>query len=123
MFNVGGGEILVILLIALVVLGPDKLPDFSRKVGQVVRQVRRFAGGFQDEMRRAMEPEPVSQEPAGPQPTGGEPEAREGSQEATEAGATPSDPAPARASDAEEVPEESAEELSSNSEPGKPSAA
>ncbi len=80
MFNVGGGEILVILLIALVVLGPDKLPDFSRKVGQAVSQVRRFAGGFQEEMRRAMEPEPVKHEPAAPQPA------------ATEASPSPDEP-------------------------------
>ena len=62
MFNVGGGEVLVILLVALIVLGPDKLPDAARKVGNVVAEIRRMSAGFQNEMRTAMEdvtrPEP-----------------------------------------------------------------
>ena len=33
MFNVGGGEVLVIALIALIVLGPQRLPDAARQVG------------------------------------------------------------------------------------------
>jgi sec-independent protein translocase protein TatB len=55
MFNVGTGEVLVILLIALIVLGPEKLPDTARKVGNVVGELRRMSSGFQNEMRSAME--------------------------------------------------------------------
>jgi len=55
MFNVGGGEILVILLLALLVLGPDKLPEAARKVGKVVNDFRRLTQGFQDEMSKAMD--------------------------------------------------------------------
>ena len=55
MFNVGTGELLVILLIALIVLGPDKLPDAARKMGNVVGELRRMSGGFQQEMRSAMD--------------------------------------------------------------------
>ena len=55
MFNVGTGELLVILLIALIVLGPDKLPDAARKMGNIVGELRRMSGGFQAEMRHAMD--------------------------------------------------------------------
>jgi sec-independent protein translocase protein TatB len=55
MFNVGAGELMVILLIALIVLGPDKLPDAARKVGNVMGELRRMSSGFQDEMRSAMD--------------------------------------------------------------------
>lgn len=55
MFNVGTGELLVILLIALIVLGPEKLPDAARKMGNIVGELRRMSGGFQEEMRSAME--------------------------------------------------------------------
>ena len=55
MFNVGTGELLVILLIALIVLGPEKLPDAARKMGNVVGELRRMSGGFQQEMRSAMD--------------------------------------------------------------------
>ena len=33
MFNLGGGEMLVILLLALIVLGPERLPEAARQVG------------------------------------------------------------------------------------------
>jgi Tat protein translocase TatB subunit len=54
MFNVGGGEVLVILLVALVVLGPDKLPGAMRSVGNMVGEMRKLSNGFQSEMRNAM---------------------------------------------------------------------
>jgi sec-independent protein translocase protein TatB len=55
MFNVGTGELLVILLLALIVLGPDKLPEFARKVGRVTSELRRMSQGFQSEMRQAID--------------------------------------------------------------------
>lgn len=62
MFNLGGGELLVIALIALIVLGPERLPDAARTVGKVVGEIRKLSTGFQDEVRNAFtEPdEPVS---------------------------------------------------------------
>lgn len=41
MFNVGGMELLVIAVVALVVLGPDKLPGALRQFGTVVGELRR----------------------------------------------------------------------------------
>jgi len=54
MGNLGGPEILVILLVALMVLGPNKLPDAARQIGKAVTQLRRMSSGFQQEMRDAM---------------------------------------------------------------------
>jgi sec-independent protein translocase protein TatB len=54
-FNVGAGELMVILLIALIVLGPDKLPETARKIGNVMGELRRMSSGFQNEMRSAMD--------------------------------------------------------------------
>ncbi|MCX7620417.1 MAG: Sec-independent protein translocase protein TatB [Acidimicrobiales bacterium] len=55
MFNVGGGEILVILLIALIVLGPDRLPGAARTAGRVMGELRRLSQSFQDEVRQAVD--------------------------------------------------------------------
>ena len=55
MFNVGGGEIIVILLLAMLVLGPDKLPSTAKKVGKFLHEVRRMTSGFEQEVRRAMD--------------------------------------------------------------------
>ena len=41
MGNVGGGEILVILLVALIFLGPEKLPEVARQMGKVVGEIRK----------------------------------------------------------------------------------
>lgn len=53
--NLGGPEILVVILVALVVLGPEQLPKVMRTVGSVMSEVRKVSGGFQAEMRKAMD--------------------------------------------------------------------
>ena len=60
MFNVGGGELLVIVLVALIVLGPQRLPDAVRTVGRVVGEMRRISSGFQQELRDAFEDSDVA---------------------------------------------------------------
>jgi sec-independent protein translocase protein TatB len=54
-FNVSGGELVVILLVALIVLGPDKLPEAIRKFGRVYGELRRMSQGFQSEIRDALD--------------------------------------------------------------------
>lgn len=49
MFNVTGGEVVIILVLALVVLGPEKLPDMLRKAGRLYGELRRMSSGFQSE--------------------------------------------------------------------------
>lgn len=68
MFNVGTAELLVILLVALLVLGPNKLPDAARQVGRALGELRRLSSGFQAEMRDALR-EPVEGKPAPPTST------------------------------------------------------
>lgn len=55
MFNLQGSEIIFLLLIALVVLGPEKLPDAIRKFGRVYGELRKMANGFQGELRSAFD--------------------------------------------------------------------
>ena len=40
-FGIGGSEILVILVIALLFLGPDKLPDAAKQISKVVRDLKK----------------------------------------------------------------------------------
>jgi len=54
--NLGGMEVLVILLVALIVLGPTKLPPAIRQIGRVVGEFRRIGQGFQQELREAAQP-------------------------------------------------------------------
>ncbi|HEX5750533.1 MAG TPA: Sec-independent protein translocase protein TatB [Archangium sp.] len=53
MFNVGAGELILIVVVALLVLGPQKLPEFARTIGKFVREFRRQT----DEVRTVVERE------------------------------------------------------------------
>ena len=46
---------MVILLLALLVLGPDKLPEYTRKAGRYINEFRRMTSGFQEEFRSAID--------------------------------------------------------------------
>lgn len=67
MGSLGGAEILVILVVALLVLGPERLPEAARQVGRVMAEVRRMSSGFQAEIRDAMQT-PVAGPPVPPAP-------------------------------------------------------
>lgn len=58
MFNVTGGEVLILLVLALVVLGPEKLPEAVRRFAKVYGEVKKMSTGFQSELREALD-EPV----------------------------------------------------------------
>jgi sec-independent protein translocase protein TatB len=50
-------EILVIALVGLVVLGPDKLPELAREAGRVLRTLREMASGARTQLREELGPE------------------------------------------------------------------
>jgi len=54
MFDIGWGELLVIGIVALIVIGPKELPGALRTLGHWMGKVRRMAGDFQDQFREAM---------------------------------------------------------------------
>jgi sec-independent protein translocase protein TatA len=53
--NLGPMEILVVLVVALLVLGPTRLPEAGRQVGKALSEVRRWSSGVQEELRDALE--------------------------------------------------------------------
>ena len=57
MFGVGLPEFAVILVVAVVVFGPDRLPEFARQAGRFLRQVRTFAQAARDDLRSELGPE------------------------------------------------------------------
>src|SRR5690348_4009637 len=48
---------LTIALVAVLVFGPDKLPDLARQAGKMARQLRTFAHAARDELRTELGPE------------------------------------------------------------------
>ena len=67
MGSIGTTEILVLAVVALVVLGPQRLPDAARQAGRFITELRRMAGGFQAEIRDAIQA-PVDKSPNRPAP-------------------------------------------------------
>ncbi len=55
MFNIGGGEILVILVVALIFLGPSKLPEIARALGRTTQAIRRVSESFRSELSSAVD--------------------------------------------------------------------
>lgn len=55
MFNFQGSELIIILLLALVVLGPEKLPEAMRKAGRLYADLKKMSTSFQDEFRAAVD--------------------------------------------------------------------
>ena len=55
--SVGWGEILVLVVAGLFILGPERLPSAAAWVGRTMRQVREYATGARDQLRRELGPE------------------------------------------------------------------
>jgi sec-independent protein translocase protein TatB len=53
--NFGGGEILVIIILALVVLGPERLPEMARNAGKMLHKFRTMTSGLQSQVRDVMD--------------------------------------------------------------------
>jgi len=57
MFGIGLPELAVILVVGIIVFGPDRLPDYARQAGRMVRQIRQFAQSAQTDLRNELGPE------------------------------------------------------------------
>lgn len=55
--GLGFDKIMVIILIALFLLGPERLPMYAKKLGELVRNVKRMADGAKDRLKDEMGPE------------------------------------------------------------------
>jgi sec-independent protein translocase protein TatA len=63
-FNIGAPELIVILVIALLVIGPGKLPDVGSALGKSIREFRKASSDVQDATKIDASPIP----PAAPAP-------------------------------------------------------
>ena len=57
MFGIGFGEFVVIAVLAVLVFGPDRLPELAKQAGQFVRKLRTFANNARDELRSELGPD------------------------------------------------------------------
>lgn len=57
MFDIGAGEIMALIVLAVIMFGPDKIPGFARKAARVVRYLRGVANQATDQLKSELGPE------------------------------------------------------------------
>lgn len=62
--NLGPAELIVILIVALVVFGPRKLPELGKSLGAGLREFRRSTQGLREELEGSMKSAPPAPGPA-----------------------------------------------------------
>lgn len=58
MFGLGFGELILIFLIALIFIGPKKLPELAKGLGKGIRDFQNAAKGMSDELQENLNSEP-----------------------------------------------------------------
>jgi sec-independent protein translocase protein TatB len=53
-FDINGGEFLVLIVVALVILGPERLPQYAQQLARLVREARTFANKAREQVRNEM---------------------------------------------------------------------
>lgn len=53
MFNMGFGEVALILIIALIIFGPSKLPEVGKAVGKAINEFKKASQDIQKEINEA----------------------------------------------------------------------
>lgn len=51
MFGINGPEFLLLLIIGVLVIGPSRLPEYTQKLANLVKEVRRMASGARDQIK------------------------------------------------------------------------
>jgi sec-independent protein translocase protein TatB len=57
MFNIGPMELIVLAVVGLIILGPDRLPDLARDAARMIRTLRDLATGARTQLRDELGPE------------------------------------------------------------------
>jgi sec-independent protein translocase protein TatB len=57
MFNIGPVELLVLALVGMIVLGPERLPGLARDATRMLRQLRDMASGARTQLKNELGPE------------------------------------------------------------------
>lgn len=80
MGNIGMPELMLILVLALILFGPQKLPEIGKQVGKALGEFKRTSNELkrtiEDEMDRATKETPPGEPPPSPSPPGTAPSGR-----------------------------------------------
>ena len=72
-FGIGPGELIIVLIIALLVIGPGKLPDVGAALGKSIREFRKASSDVEEATRIDTAPTPPTPAPAASPPVSAAP--------------------------------------------------
>jgi sec-independent protein translocase protein TatB len=56
-FGISSSDVVILVVVAAVVLGPERLPHYAQQLGRLVRELRRMAQGATEQVRAELGPE------------------------------------------------------------------
>lgn len=65
MFGIGASELIIILVLALIIFGPGKLPEVGRAVGRSIREFKKATSAALDDEETGSTGEMATEEPDG----------------------------------------------------------
>src|SRR5690242_17745360 len=68
--SLGPEKIILILVVALIVFGPQRLPEIARQVGAAMRELRRMQDTVRDELEHVLHPDFMAPNPVNAQEAG-----------------------------------------------------
>lgn len=51
MFGINGSELIILAILAVVILGPERLPEYAAQLGRFVKQLKTMAAGAKEQLR------------------------------------------------------------------------
>jgi len=67
-FGLGSGEILLIIIVALIIWGPGKLPEIARTIGKAVSSLRQTSSDLTAQIKKELEVEETKEKAHAPPP-------------------------------------------------------
>ncbi len=61
MFGLGPTELIIILVIALIIFGPSRLPKIGQSIGQALRAFRDSASKVEEEVKKSLEESSIAE--------------------------------------------------------------
>lgn len=65
MFGIGGTELIIIIIVALLIFGPNKLPELGRTIGKMMSEFKRASSEMEQAVRREMDAAQAGAAPEG----------------------------------------------------------
>jgi len=56
-FGINGYELIILAILAVAILGPERLPEYASQLARLVRELRRMASGAREQLREEVGPE------------------------------------------------------------------